>query len=80
MRQPQRNVLNGKTIRYMTNKREHGERTGGVRRKGVMLKLGALGIITAIGGTAMAAGDARRGAQLFQQCLACHSVEPQAST
>jgi cytochrome c len=26
--------------------------------------------------TAMAAGDAARGAKLFDQCMACHSVEP----
>src|SRR5712691_10701263 len=25
---------------------------------------------------AVAAGDAKRGAQLFQQCMACHSVQP----
>lgn len=27
-------------------------------------------------GIACAAGDAKRGAQLFQQCMACHSVQP----
>ena len=27
-------------------------------------------------GPAVAAGDAKRGAQLFQQCMACHSTEP----
>src|SRR5258705_13868616 len=25
---------------------------------------------------ALGAGDAKRGAQLFQQCMACHSVQP----
>ena len=28
------------------------------------------------GGFALGAGDAKRGAQLFQQCMACHSVQP----
>lgn len=40
-----------------------------------MLKLSALGLIAAIGQSAIAAGDAKRGAQLFQQCMACHSVQ-----
>jgi cytochrome c len=29
-----------------------------------------------VAGTALAAGDAKRGAQLFRQCAACHSLEP----
>lgn len=41
-----------------------------------MLKLSALGLIAAISSGAAAAGDAKRGAQLFQQCMACHSVQP----
>ena len=41
-----------------------------------MLKLGALALIAAVGEAAIAAGDAKRGAQLFQQCMACHSVQP----
>ena len=28
------------------------------------------------GETALAAGDAKRGVQLFRQCIACHSVQP----
>ena len=28
-----------------------------------------------LGETAIAAGDAKRGAQLFRQCAACHSTE-----
>ncbi len=28
------------------------------------------------GGFALGAGDAKRGAQLFRQCMACHSVQP----
>src|SRR5260370_34609317 len=28
------------------------------------------------GGFALGAGDARRGSQLFGQCMACHSVQP----
>ena len=36
----------------------------------------ALGLIAAISAGAAAAGDAKRGAQLFQQCMACHSVQP----
>lgn len=39
-------------------------------------KLGALVLMAAIGESALAAGDAKRGAQLFQQCIACHSVQP----
>jgi cytochrome c len=37
-----------------------------------------LGVFFAVlvAGPAIAAGDARRGAQLFQQCMACHSVQP----
>jgi cytochrome c len=33
-------------------------------------------LILAIGESAIAAGDASRGAQVFQQCMACHSVRP----
>jgi cytochrome c len=33
-------------------------------------------VVVLYGATAMAAGDASRGAQAFQQCAACHSVEP----
>jgi cytochrome c len=32
--------------------------------------------LLAPGGVALGAGDAKRGAQLFQQCMACHSVQP----
>lgn len=32
-------------------------------------------ILLAVTGTALAAGDAKRGARLFQQCMACHSTE-----
>src|SRR5712664_4836160 len=60
----------------MTNKQEHLKRTEPVRWKSAMLKLGALALIAAIGESAIAAGDAKRGAQLFQQCMACHSVQP----
>ena len=44
-----------------------------------MLKAGAfvlIAISSVIGKSADAAGDAKRGAQLFQQCMACHSVQP----
>jgi cytochrome c len=41
-----------------------------------MLKLGALALVAAMSHSAVAAGDAKRGAQLFQQCIACHSVQP----
>lgn len=44
-----------------------------------MFKAGAFVLIVAtivIGRNAVAAGDAKRGAQLFQQCMACHSVQP----
>ena len=34
-----------------------------------------IGIATMVGESAVAAGDATRGAQLFQQCMACHSVQ-----
>src|SRR5882672_10398371 len=33
-------------------------------------------IAVSSGGPAFAAGDARRGAQVFGQCMACHSVKP----
>ena len=59
----------------MTSKREHGVRTGTVQWKTAMLKLGAVGVIAAISAGAVAAGDTKRGAQLFQQCMACHSVQ-----
>jgi cytochrome c len=32
--------------------------------------------VVLIADPAIAAGDAKRGAQLFQQCMACHSVQP----
>jgi len=32
--------------------------------------------IVMVAGTALAAGDAKRGAQLFRQCAACHSLQP----
>lgn len=41
-----------------------------------MLKVLTLALIAAVSQSAAAAGDARRGAQLFQQCIACHSVQP----
>lgn len=41
-----------------------------------MLKPGVLMLLAAIGQSALAAGDAKRGVQLFQQCMACHSVQP----
>lgn len=41
-----------------------------------MLKVLTLALIAAVSQSAVAAGDARRGAQLFQQCIACHSVQP----
>lgn len=41
-----------------------------------MLKVLTLALIAAVSQSAVAAGDARRGAQLFQQCMACHSVQP----
>lgn len=41
-----------------------------------MLKLLTLALIAALSQSAVAAGDAKRGAQLFQQCIACHSVQP----
>ena len=44
-----------------------------------MSKAGAfvlIAITTVIGKSAVAASDAKRGAQLFQQCMACHSVQP----
>ena len=60
----------------MANKKERARRTGAVRLRRVMLKLGALGLSAAISSGAAAAGDAKRGAQLFGQCMACHSVQP----
>src|SRR5712691_1883648 len=33
-------------------------------------------ILVVFGLTAIAAGDAKRGAQAFGQCMACHSVQP----
>ena len=44
-----------------------------------MPKAGAfvlIAITTIVSKSAVAAGDAKRGAQLFQQCMACHSVQP----
>ena len=44
-----------------------------------MPKAGAIVLIaiaTIVSKSAVAAGDAKRGAQLFQQCMACHSVQP----
>ena len=44
-----------------------------------MPKAGAIVLIsiaTIVSGSAVASGDAKRGAQLFQQCMACHSVQP----
>jgi cytochrome c len=44
-----------------------------------MLKAGAFTLAAVTAGifhSAVAAGDAKRGAQLFQQCMACHSVQP----
>jgi cytochrome c len=44
-----------------------------------VLKAGTFALIAVtagIGHSALAAGDAKRGAQLFQQCMACHSVQP----
>lgn len=60
----------------MTNNQEHLKRTATVRWKRVMLKLGALAFVAPISQSAIAAGDAKRGAQLFQQCMACHSIQP----
>jgi cytochrome c len=36
----------------------------------------AASLLQFMAGPAVAAGDAKRGAQLFQQCMACHSTEP----
>lgn len=36
----------------------------------------AIFICSLLTGAAQAAGDAKRGAQLFGQCMACHSVQP----
>lgn len=33
-------------------------------------------LLIAVAGSALAAGDAKRGAQLFRQCAACHSLQP----
>ena len=32
--------------------------------------------LVVVSGAALAAGDAKRGAQLFRRCMACHSVQP----
>src|SRR5256885_9241123 len=41
------------------------------------MKLGSVALLAiSLNGAAFAAGDAQRGAQLFRQCQACHSVEP----
>lgn len=40
-----------------------------------MLNVGALALIAVASQGVVAAGDAKRGAQLFQQCMACHSVQ-----
>jgi cytochrome c len=60
----------------MTNKQECLKRTSTVRWKSATLKLGALALIAVVGESAIAAGDAKRGAQLFQPCMACHSMQP----
>jgi cytochrome c len=59
----------------MTSEQKRLKRTATVRWISAMLKLGALGLFTAIGNGALAAGDAKHGAELFQQCMACHSVQ-----
>src|SRR5258706_5615413 len=42
-------------------------------RSGMILAAPLLALVI---GPASAAGDPKRGAQLFRQCMACHSVEP----
>jgi cytochrome c len=42
--------------------------------KRAMLNAGALALVAMSASQAMAAGDAKRGAQVFQACMACHSV------
>ena len=41
----------------------------------ITYKLGALALVAVVDHGALAAGDAKRGAQVFQQCTACHSVQ-----
>ncbi|HEX9432425.1 MAG TPA: c-type cytochrome [Burkholderiales bacterium] len=60
----------------MTTKETPSVRPVMVRSAAPMFKVGAFALIAFTAGTAVAAGDAKRGAQLFQQCMACHSVQP----
>ena len=47
-------------------------KTRGSRRFAIFVAL----LFAAYGGTALGTGDPKRGAQLFQACMACHSVKP----
>src|SRR5258706_2957648 len=40
------------------------------------MKYGAAVILACVSSVAIGAGDAKRGAELFGQCAACHSVQP----
>jgi cytochrome c len=59
----------------MPNREEGTKRIASVRWAGAALGLGAFVLFAVISGSANAAGDAKRGAQLFQQCMACHSTQ-----
>lgn len=50
-----------------------------VRRNPAIPGAGAFGVVVlcaALSQPALGAGDAKRGAQLFGQCVACHSIQP----
>ena len=40
------------------------------------IRMYCVALLLALSHVASAAGDAKRGAQVFRQCMACHSVEP----
>ena len=40
------------------------------------MKYHAVLVLACVSGVALGAGDPKRGAQLFGQCMACHSVQP----
>jgi cytochrome c len=62
----------------MPSREETVDCPGTVRWKSAVLKAGAFVIaamLILLDQSAVAAGNAKRGAQVFQQCIACHSIE-----